>query len=370
MIRVNKSTVPSKASILKAFGSILDSGKLTNNGKYVLKLEHELVSCTQAKHACVVANGTLALHMAIKALGRQGEIVTTPFSFIASSSSIIWENCIPVFADIDPETFCIDPKSIKSCITDRTIAIMPVHIFGNICDINAIETIASEHGLATVYDGAHAFGSSYKGRSVFTYGTFSTLSMHAYKVLSSIEGGAIFCNDGELFDSVHRMRYFGMDGSEQTQFHPGTNAKISELNAAFGLESLKGTTSEISNRKANAHFYRTALEEIGAIQLQRIQDEVESNHAYFPIVLESEEEVLKLIARGRDAGVEFRRYFHPSLNTLNFVTDGAGSTFSKQRTETPIADSISKRIVCLPVYGALKEDELNKIVSTIRSIYR
>lgn len=357
MIIFNKVMIPPKEKVMEAFSQVLEEGMLTNNGPVVQKLESELKRDTGTHYALSTSNGTIALQLAIRALHLKGEIITTPFTFVATTSSILWENCTPIFADIDPDTLCIDPKSIKDKISERTVGILPVHIYGNACDIDGIEKVAQNNGLKTIYDGAQAYGSKYIGKSVMAYGNISALSLHAYKILSTIEGGALFCSDRSISEELFRIRYFGKASNNEV-VQLGINGKMSEINAAFGLVSLMELQHEIARRKTIYEYYLNQLQNIGGLRFQKINPEVEINYAYFPIIFSSEKDLLRIIEIGKKKGVELRRYFYPLLTSMKFLNCNP--------EDTPVAYDISKRIACLPLYGTLSQKEIEKIVSLIK----
>ena len=350
--------IPPKERILEVFGDILDSGIITNNGPVVKRFEQELKDYTGSKHALTTANGTISLHMAIRALGLKGEIITSPLTYVASSSCILWEGCQPVFADVDPETLCLDPEKVKEKINDNTVGILPVHIYGNVCDVDALEGLAAAHGLRSIYDGAQAFGSKINGKSAMVYGDACSLSLHAYKIVSSVEGGTIFCNDDALAEEIFKIRYFGKNINNEV-IQLGTNGKMSELNAAFGSISLSMVDDEIAARKRIYEFYLEELKDTG-LQFQKAADNVELNYAYCPIVFRTEEDLVRVVATGRESGVGIRRYFYPSLSTMEFLGGGLPQ-------EAPIAYDVSKRIACLPLYSSLTDAETEKIVSFIKA---
>ena len=357
-LEVNKTWIPNKTELYSFFDDILESGQLTNNGKYVKKLEDTLKEQTDVKHAYATGNGTIALHIALKALEiTEGEIITTAFSFIATASSILWERCTPIFVDIDPNTLCIDANVIESKITSKTKAIMSVHVFGNTGDIEHIEAIAKKHKISTIYDGAHAFGTRYNGKSVFQYGSVSTLSMHTSKIVSAVEGGAIFTNDDELAERVFKIRYFGKDKDNYEEIL-GTNGKMNEFNAAFALLSIENFKKEKEKRKKIDTFYRLQLKEIQGIDLTIPNKKAEINYSYFPVILKSEEEVHKIIAKAKSKNIIIRRYWYPALNSIAFI--------NRNPNDTPIAYSVANRVVCLPIYKSLNEEDIARVVNLFK----
>ena len=329
---------------------------ITNNGELVIELERRLKEYLGVKHLLFVSNGTIALQIAIKALDLKGEIITTPFSYVATVSSIYWENCEPVFADIDPNTFCISPREIKKTITPRTSAILATHVYGNPCEVEEIEALAKEFKLKVIYDAAHAFGVSYKGQSLIQNGDISTLSFHATKVFHTTEGGALITSDDELAHRIAYLRNFGHKGQEDF-FGLGINGKNSEFNAAMGLCNLKYIEEILRTREQLSKRYDAQLAGI-YLGNQKIRSEVNYNYAYYPVVFESESKLKKMITKLNGEHIFPRRYFYPPLNTLNYLS----------YAPMPITEDISKRILCLPLYSDLKEQQVDKICSIISKI--
>lgn len=344
MIPVTKPFLPNPNTYKKYIDEVFERNWLTNNGPLVNELELKLKKHLSLKHLLLVNNGTIALQVAIKALELKGEIITTPFSYVASTSSIVWEGCTPVFVDILPQKLTIDPAKIEAAITADTTAILATHIFGVPCEIDAIQEIADRHGLKVIYDGAHAFGVKYKGKSVFEYGDITTCSFHATKLFHTVEGGMVVTKDAELLRKMSLMRNFGHEGFDRYN-GVGINAKNSEFHAAMGLAVLPELEAIFATRKRQCLFYR---EQLSKLEVQFLDDTgVEDyNYAYFPIIFKSEEELLKSQRKLEEVNVGSRRYFYPSLNQLDYTT-GACS----------ISEDICSRILCLPLYHTLKESE-------------
>jgi dTDP-4-amino-4,6-dideoxygalactose transaminase len=293
----------------------------------------------------VTNNGTVALQIALKALGVKGEVITTPFSYVATTSSIVWENCKPVFVDIDKETMNIDPNLIEAAISRKTTAILATHCFGNSCDIDAIQQLADKYNLKVIYDAAHCFGTKYKGRSVLEYGDVSTLSLHATKLIHCVEGGAVVTKDPNLLKIMAYMRNFGHDGPEKFQ-GVGINGKNSELHAAFGLTTLKYADSILSERIRQKEFYKTALIDL-MVDLQVTTKNCEENASYFPIVFSDETKLIKAIHQLNLNNVFPRRYFYPLLSKLEYV----------HSVDVPVAERIASSVLCLPMYHDLSQEE-------------
>ncbi|MDF2189651.1 DegT/DnrJ/EryC1/StrS family aminotransferase [Paraflavitalea sp. CAU 1676] len=355
MIPVTKPFLPPVEEYEAFVRDIWQRQWLTNNGPLVNELELKLKVYLDVPHMLFVSNGTIALQLAIRALELKGEIITTPFTFIATTSSAMWENCKPVFVDIDPGTLNIDPAKIEEAITPETSAIIATHVFGNPCDIMAIEDIARKHGLKVIYDASHCFGTKYMGKSVFSYGDVSTTSFHATKIYHTIEGGAVFTQDPELLKKMAYMRNFGFDGPENFAC-VGINAKNSEFHAAMGLANLKYADEILAKRKELYLYYVENLERLDK-QLQSLQKNTVYNYSYLPILLPSEEQIKKIELYLNANLIYPRRYFFPSLHTLNFV----------DKYDCPVSLCVSKRVMCLPMHHKLTSEEVNFV---IRILYR
>ena len=352
-INVTKTFLPD----LQLYNSYLkrawDAVWLTNRGELTLELEAKIKEKYSINNLIITNNGTIPIQIALKLLGNQGEIITTPFSYVATTSAIIWENCKPVFVDINPELLTIDETKIEAAITPKTTAILATHVFGNPCHIEAIEKIAKKHNLFVIYDAAHCFGVVYNGNSIFNYGDVSTCSFHATKIFHSGEGGAMFCNDKKIFDKLYYSHNFGHNGP--VDFHGlGINAKISELQSAMGLAVFDNLEHIFEERKKVVDFYLKNLN-FDKVSTMKIRENTEWNYSYFPVIFQSEDELLNAQKRLNEAEIFPRRYFYPSLNTIDFVN---GETM-------PISESIASRILCLPLYVGLTEEELKLIVNLI-----
>lgn len=353
-ITVTKPFMPPYAEYKSYLKGIWEREWLTNNGPLVNELEIKLKEELGLDHFLFLGNGTIALQIAIKALALNGEIITTPFSYVATTSSIVWENCLPVMVDICPRTLNIDPEKIEQAITDKTSAILATHVFGNPCDVDAIEKIARKHQLQVIYDAAHAFGTLYKGRSLLAYGDIATCSFHATKLFHTIEGGAVITSDAELLRRMAMLRNFGH--SSATSFGDiGINGKNSEVHAAMGLCNLKYIQQILEKRKYLSERYHAHLDELN-LGYQEISLFTEYNHAYFPVVFENEDILLKVVEHLNLNNVFPRRYFYPSLSELPYI--------SGQRS--PISESISRRVLCLPFYHTLSNEEVDMICRFIK----
>ena len=333
---------------------IWERARLTNNGPLLLQLEAELRSYLQIPYVHVTANGTVALQLAIRALELTGEIITTPFSYVATTSAILWENCAPVFVDIEPRTFCLDADLIEAAITPRTSAILATHVYGYPCDVVRIAAIAERHGLQVIYDGAHAFGTQVAGRSLLSYGDLTTCSFHATKLFHTGEGGAVLTHDPELSRKLNLLKSFGHVGDEH--FTLGINAKNSELHAAMGLCLLPRVPGFIAARAALYAHYRRALAGL-PLGYPILPPHTTYNYAYFPVLLEDEPQLLRVQARLAEHAIDTRRYFFPSLNTLPYLP-AAGAA-------CPVSEAVARRVLCLPFYPQLAAEQVARIAGLV-----
>lgn len=333
---------------------VWERGILTHNGPLVQQLEKELCHTLGLKHFVAVSNGTIALQMAIRALNLKGEIITSPFTWVATVSAIQWEGCTPVFADIDPETLNIDPENIAPLINERTVAIMPVHVFGNPCEVEAIAEIARQHKLKVIYDAAHAIGSTVNGRSVLEYGDISATSLHATKLLNTAEGGGCITSDPNLATRLQRIRFFGHN-EEKDIVEEGFNGKLTEVHAALGLANLKYYQAVLQDREEKYRRYEQNLQAYQGSGFQ-VHKTGETNYSYFPLIFPTEEALLGAQARLQEQQFYPRRYFYPSVNTFSKIIP---------YQPMPISEDISKRILCLPLYYKLEQEQQDKIIEII-----
>jgi len=354
MIPVTKPFLPKISEYYEYLESIWDRNWLTNNGPLVNKLELNLKQYLNTKHLLYVTNGTIALQIAIKALNLKGEIITTPFSYVATTSSIVWEGLKPIYVDIDPLTLNINADKIEEAITNKTTAILATHVFGNPCEIEKINKIAKKYNLKVIYDAAHCFGTLYKNKSVFNFGDISTSSFHATKLFHTIEGGAVFTNDKGILETMAYMRNFGHKGYESFQC-VGINGKNSEFHAAMGLVNLKHIDAILQKRKFLSLHYDSMLRINKNLQFQNINSDAKYNYAYYPVIFNSEETTLKIILELNNNLIYPRRYFFPSLSTIEYV----------KKQNSPISEDISKRIICLPLYHDLSIEEVETISRVI-----
>lgn len=355
-IYVTQPTLAPLDEVTELMKGIWETGIMTHNGPLVQRFEKEvgeflgvpsLVSCT---------NGTIALQMAIKALQLKGEIITTPFTFIATINSILWEGCTPVFVDIDPDTFNIDPAKIEEKITYHTVGIMPVHVFGNACDIEAIDRIAKAHNLKVIYDAAHAVGVKYKGKSIFEYGDISCTSFHATKMLNTTEGGACFAATAGLDEKLRRIRFFGFENHADI-VEDGMNGKMTEVHAAVGLANLKYLDMALLDRKKKYMLYKDGLSPIKSLAFQKITEDC--NYSYFPVVFPDEPTLLKVQVKLNENHIYPRRYFYPSVNTFRRLVP---------YVSMPVSEDLASRILCLPLYYTLSEEDIERIINLVRTV--
>lgn len=349
MINVTKPFLPPIHEYNNLVKDIWNRGWLTNNGPLVNELELALKDYLKAPHLLYLNNGTIALQIAIKALSLKGDIITTPFSYVATTSSIVWEGCNPIFADIDPFSLNLDPEKIQAAITPETTAILATHVYGNPCDIDSIQLIANKYNLKVIYDAAHCFGTTYKDKSVFNFGDISTTSFHATKLFHTIEGGAVFTQSANLLKSMSYLRNFGHSNYEEFA-SIGINGKNSEFHAAMGICNMKYIDDILESRRLIHEIYTSKLSDLEVQQI-KINPKSKWNHSYFPIIFNSEAALLKAVEALNGNWIYPRRYFYPSLSSLDYVTKGI----------TPISDDISRRVLCLPVYYGLTEEEINFI---------
>lgn len=350
---ITKPYLPPQEEYLKRVSAIFERDILTNQGPEVRELENTMRSFLGVRSFQYVANGTVALQLALRALNlTEGEIITTPFSYVATSSSILWERCTPVFVDIEQKNFTLDSTKIEASITPRTKAILPVHVFGYACNVEAIDVIARKYSLKVIYDAAHTFAAKYKGKALCSYGDISTLSFHATKLFHTIEGGACVVSDPEVDRKLDLIKRFGHVGDEH--FMLGINAKQDEFNAAMGNVIMHHIDAIIAERKKLSELYDFLL--TGKLRRPVNQEELEYNYAYYPVVFENEKELLAAFERLHRIDVYPRRYFYPSLNTLPYIV---------QTESCPVSEDISKRIACLPLFAGLEESIVRKICNEL-----
>jgi dTDP-4-amino-4,6-dideoxygalactose transaminase len=362
MIPVTKPYLPNREKLKQYIDGIYERQWLTNNGQLSQELTHRLEAYLGVENLLLIANGTLALQIAYRALGlsdarpgQRPEAITTPFTFIATASSLKWNGVQPVFVDIDPKTWCLNSTNIETAITPNTRAIVPVHVFGNACDVEAIEEIASKHKLKVIYDASHAFGVQYKGESLLKHGDAATLSFHATKLFHTGEGGAIVFKHKEHLERARKMINFGITRPETIE-ELGINAKMNELQAAMGLCVLDEMEE---NLKARAEVWQRYEDALGkTLQLQAKHPALGYNYAYFPVVFESEEQAVQIAAALKESGILARRYFYPSLESVECL---------EVHADQPISKDIASRLLCLPIFDQLAQSDQRMIITLIEA---
>lgn len=360
-ILVTRSSMPSMEEYIEEIRSIWDSHWLTNMGEKHKALQAELQKYMGVPAVELLTNGHMALELSLQAMNLQGEVITTPFTFASTTHAIVRNGLEPVFCDIDPETYTMDVTQIERLITDRTCAILPVHVYGNVCNIEEIERIAHKYGLKVLYDAAHTFGETYKGQGIGNFGDASCFSFHATKVFNTIEGGAVCYRDPDMGRRLYELKNFGIHGPEEVDA-VGANAKMNEFCAAMGLCNLRHVDEEISKRRAVVERYREHLEGVDGLRLNAQQPEVRSNYAYFPVVFDenlfgaSRNEVMDALAQN---GIGARKYFYPLTNTFECF-------HGKYDVDaTPVALHVAKRVLTLPLYADLSMEDVDRICKIV-----
>jgi dTDP-4-amino-4,6-dideoxygalactose transaminase len=354
MINVTKTFLPPQQEYQEILKVAWEKGWLTNRGVLVNELEVKLKKYLKSPNIIATTNGTLPIQIAIKALELKGEVITTPFSYVATTSSIVWEGCTPVFVDIHPDYLTIDETKIEAAISNDTTAILATHVFGNPCHVEMIENIAKENNLKVIYDAAHCFGVTYKNQSIFNFGDVSTCSFHATKLFHTGEGGAMFAQEKKIRDKLFYQHNFGHNGPDVFE-GIGINAKMSELQAAMGLAVLPYMPFIIEERKVVVELYNLLLKNLN-LRFFKIRDSVNWNYCYYPVIFETESHMFKVKEALEKENIFSRRYFYPSLNTLDYVNS----------VSMPISEEISRSILCLPLYVGLKRESIIRIVNIIK----
>jgi dTDP-4-amino-4,6-dideoxygalactose transaminase len=355
MINVTKTFFPPIEEYQKQIQRIWNNQWLTNRGELVIELEEKLANHLHLQESKIIVmnNGTIPIQIALKLLANGGEVITTPFSYVATTAAIVWENCTPVFVDINEDYLTIDETKIEAAITDKTTCILATHVFGNPCNIEAIENIAQKYKLKVIYDAAHCFGVTYKGKSIFEYGDISTCSFHATKLFHTGEGGALFTKDVELFYQCFYTHNFGHNGP--LDFHGlGINGKISELQAAMGLSVLPHMEEILNGRQTAVNYYNTHLD-WNKLKKMQLRDDTVWNYSYYPVLFEKEADLLLALTKLNEAQIFPRRYFYPSLNTIAYI-DGR---------KMSVSESVASQILCLPLFDNLSEETIINISNYI-----
>jgi len=363
VINVTQPFLPPLEELQPYLEQIWESKWLTNNGPFHQQLEAEVADYLGVEHVALFCNGTIALVTALQSLRVTGEVITTPYSFVATSHSLLWNGIKPVFVDIDPQSLNMDPAKIEAAITPQTTAIMPVHCYGNSCDVQAIKTIADNYNLKIIYDAAHAFGVKDAGGSILRHGDLSVLSFHATKVFNTFEGGAIICPDLRTKQRIDHLKNFGF-ADEVTVVAPGINGKMSELNAAIGLLQLRHIDDAIAKRRKIDRDYRELLASVRGIRCLAVSDDVVHNYAYFPVLVENDYPLGRddLYSRLKEEGIFARRYFYPLISDFPMYR----GFHSARRENLPVATDAAESVICLPVFPDLTQEDLLRIVHVIK----
>lgn len=365
-INVTRSSMPPFEEYCEEIKELWNSRWLTNMGAKHQQLEKRLTEYLDASHMNLLTNGHLSLELSLQALELEGEVITTPFTFASTTQAIVRSGLTPVFCDVDPVTLTMDPEKAEALITDRTCAILPVHVYGNFCDVESIEAAAEKHGLKVLYDAAHAFGAQYKGRGAGAYGDVSCFSFHATKVFHTLEGGGACFQDEAFGQRLNQLKNFGLSDPE-TAAYSGGNAKLDEFRAAMGLCNLRHVEDEIQKRGRVEERYRQRLEGVSGLKLKAVQPEVRSNHAYFPILLDTaafgadRDQVRRAL---EEQGVSARKYFYPLTSSFPCYQG------QFDPGDTPVALQASRQVLCLPMYGELSDETVDRICGIILSCRR
>jgi dTDP-4-amino-4,6-dideoxygalactose transaminase len=362
-IYVTRPSLPDLEDFIPSLREIWDSKILTNGGPFHEKFEQELCAYLGVKQIALFANATIGLVTALQALRITGEVITTPYSFVATAHSLLWNGIKPVFVDIDPHTLNLDPSKIEAAITPQTTAIMPVHVYGHPCDVDGIQAIADTYGLKVIYDAAHAFGVQCHCGSVLQHGDLAVLSFHATKVFTTFEGGAIVCPDEKSRQRINYLKNFGF-ADEVTVVAPGINGKMSEFNAALGLLQLKHIDAALAERKAIDERYRAGLADVAGIRCLQSAGEIRANYAYFPILVQPDYPLARdvLYQKMRDEGIYVRRYFYPLISDFPMYRGLPSAAHSN----LPVAKKMAAQILCLPIYPGLPHDQVDRVLELLR----
>jgi len=353
-INVTKSFLPPIEEFMQEIQQIWNTHHLTNEGPILKKLEEKLCAFLDVPYVCIVSNGSLALQLAIRAMNLSGKIATTPFTYVATANAIMWEHCTPVFIDINPETLAMDLNDLKQKYTDDISAILPTHVYGNACDIEALNAFAKEKNCKLIYDGAHTFNVKYKGKAIQLFGDATTLSFHATKVFHTVEGGAIITQSKELYEKLQIMKRHGHQRDDY--YFIGTNAKMSELHAAMGICNLKYIDNIIAIRKQITQSYDSALSDL-PIRRPKLNPNISQyNYAYYPIMFESEQDCIRVFNALQKENIFPRRYFYPSLNTIPYFNVN----------HCPVSESVSRKVLCLPLHFNISSNIIQIITSIIK----
>lgn len=356
MIQITEPFLPPLDEYVQRLQEVWDRNWLTNDGPLVRELEDRLRDYLDVEHVLLVANGTLALQIAFRAVGLEGEVITTPFSHIATTASLVWEGCQPRFVDVDPHSWNLDAEQIDAAVTSRTRGIVATHVYGNPCDVDGIAAAARDHGLRVVYDGAHCFGTRWRGRSILEQGDATAISFHATKLFHTVEGGAVVTRSADLHRRMAYMRNFGHDGPAKFN-GVGINAKATEVHAAMGLCNLAYVDGILAKRRSDTGLYDAGLRGL-ALARPRVHADAEPNGAYYPVLFPSEEVLLAAVDALEARGLVPRRYFYPALSELDYV----------EHADVPVAKDVSGRVLCLPLSFQIREDEIGTVCGVLREV--
>ena len=364
LITVTSPLLPNLEQLNESLRQIWDSRWITNNGSFHQQLERALAEYLGVEYLSLFTNGTLPLITALQALDiTEGEVITTPYSFVATTHSVWWNKLTPVFVDIDPKTGNIDPQKIESAINERTVAIMPVHVYGQPCDVEQIDIIAHKHNLKVIYDAAHAFGVRYKDETILKWGDASTLSFHATKVFNTIEGGALICHSHKMKERIDHLKNFGFE-DEITVVAPGINSKMDEVRSAYGLLNLKQVDSAIEKRKRVAEQYKAKLKNIKGLRYFDDMPDVVPNYSYFPIFIDEKEYGISrnaLYDKLKENNIYGRRYFYPLISTFSPYN----SYYSATKDNLPNAIKMAEQVLCLPMHHCLSMEDVERIINCL-----
>jgi dTDP-4-amino-4,6-dideoxygalactose transaminase len=363
MIAVTSPLLPSLEDFIPMLKDIWERKWLTNNGHYHQELENALAEYLGVEYISLFTNGTLPLITALQAMRITGEVITTPYSFVATTHSIWWNGLTPVFVDVDPSTGNLDPQKSEEAITPKTTAIMPVHVYGNPCDTEAIQEIADRYGLAVIYDAAHAFNVKVNGRTILDAGDMNTLSFHATKTYNTVEGGALICHDARTKKRIDYLKNFGFAG-ETTVVAPGINSKMDEMRSAYGLCNLKLIDDAIAVRKKIAYKYRAALADVPGISMFKERNDVTYNYSYFPIFVNEREYGMNrdtLYEKMKSQNILGRRYFYPLISNFAIYRGLPSAT----KENLPVATRMADEVICLPMYAELSEEDVEKVLNVV-----
>jgi len=366
MITVTKPFLPPLDEFTPYLEAIWKNKQLTNNGPFHQQLETELAEYLGVKYISLFANATLGLVTALQALNIGGEVITTPYSFVATSHALWWNKITPVFVDVEPEYLNLDPVKIESAITPKTSAILPVHVYGNPCAVEEIQQIAERHGLRVIYDAAHAFGVKKEGRSILNFGDLSVVSFHATKVYSTVEGGAVICHTPEMKRHLDNLKNFGFR-DEVTVEEPGINAKLNEVQAAYGLLQLKYVDRLVERRKAISELYRILLSDIPGLRMIPLMEQVAHAYSYFPVLIEEEKYGMSrdaLYAKLKEKNIYARRYFYPLISAFEPYSKLPSASVEN----LPVAALAAEQVLCLPIYPDLDDADVHLICSMVKGL--